>query len=277
MSIPLVAGFPIPDRPSGGWDPLFGVLILGLLFLAALAFLIRTRPKATWAGASGGRSQEPPVPSAGRSSAPHPFPGLDRTPRTASPRHAAIPVTPARPLAAGRGRPEPFAALLMASLVFGAAITRASGLPAWVWVACGAGAAGAGILALVAWRADDRRTPQLLLVGEPGRERSLALSQALDDRGYDVRTCPGPERRDCPVFRGEPCDVKAHPVMALICQVDGGGALRAPCGEALGVPDVRLDTDRLPSEPGLRATEAYQLASRAIGEVARIPVSSRTS
>ncbi len=138
---------------------------------------------------------------------------------------------------------DEYLGLLAAASLFGAAVLWAAGTPVAAQVAfLGLSAAS---LAIMAWRVV--RTPRVLLVGEPPGRPRYRLREALDDAGYGLRVCAGPEERPCPVLQGKPCPVRGRPRAALILRRPGDRGPLPPCGEALGVRIGTVEGNETPS------------------------------
>lgn len=127
-----------------------------------------------------------------------------------------------------------FIGLLAAIFGFAAALSVAARLP---WYDIGAFLALAALsFVLMMWL--DAHTDEVLVVGDAHSASGVLLRGRLDEAGFAVRTCAGPDARPCPVLRGESCPVHGHPVAAVIAS-----ASYAPCGEALHIGTVRTPRD----------------------------------
>ena len=38
----LLGAFPVPDRPAGGWEPVLASVVLGVFFVMALVYLLKS-------------------------------------------------------------------------------------------------------------------------------------------------------------------------------------------------------------------------------------------
>jgi hypothetical protein len=92
------------------------------------------------------------------------------------------------------------------------------------------------------------RTARVLLVGDRDDEPVYLMEERLDDAGFEVRRCPGPGLRPCPVEAGGRCPIHGRSVAAVIVGPSGGAAVGAPCGRALHVPALVVEEDT-PAEP----------------------------
>jgi hypothetical protein len=135
--------------------------------------------------------------------------------------------------------------LLAAVAGFGAVVMGAEGVT--LWVAGTVIAIAALFMILMFWSA--YRAPRVLLVGRRTGGRLYALDGALDQAGFAVRCCPGPEVRECPAMHGMACPIPDHLAAAVIAPEGSYEGDLPPCGEALRVPafDAREagDPDRL--------------------------------
>jgi hypothetical protein len=119
--------------------------------------------------------------------------------------------------------------LVAVVLGFGAVVMATpGGSPGAIGVALGLAVV---FLAAMGWGI--RHAPKVLLVGSGA---SRGTRDALDHAGYAVCTCPGPEARDCPAMRGDPCPISSHPVAAVIVTPASYAGPTPPCGEALHIP-----------------------------------------
>lgn len=127
---------------------------------------------------------------------------------------------------------DAFIVLIGATAVFGGVVVAAS---AGVWYA----AIPFGVVALVMlwvarWRS--ARASHVLLVAQPRGHPLYRLHEALDERGFALRECPGPVRRACPVLQGRPCPFAGRTVAAVVFREVGYLGPTPPCRQALGVP-----------------------------------------
>jgi len=127
-----------------------------------------------------------------------------------------------------------FLGLLGAMFAFAGVVAAAARIP-WYGTAAFLAFAVASFLLMV-WL--DAHTDEVLFVGDAGTESAVLLRGRLDEAGFAVRTCAGPDERRCPVLDGDACPVHGHPVAAVIAS----GAY-APCGEAMHVGTVRHPVD----------------------------------
>lgn len=106
------------------------------------------------------------------------------------------------------------------------------------------GAYGAGPFALVALAfvavalLDAARAPRVLLVGAKSARGMSALENVLNGVGCALTRCEGPTVNDCPVLSGADCPYRDHLASAVV--VDDAAGDVAPCGEALGIRELRL-------------------------------------
>lgn len=128
--------------------------------------------------------------------------------------------------------------LMATTFAFAGVVLRLDGAP-WsavipVWVL----AAAVGVAMAVRARA----TRKVLIVAEPDRRPQARLRDELDDAGFAIVSCAGPdERAGCPVLAGLPCPFEGHhPVAAMIFAGSGDVEMLPPCGPALKVPAVAL-------------------------------------
>jgi hypothetical protein len=133
-------------------------------------------------------------------------------------------------------------------IVFGAIVLRAAGAP---W----APAAIAGIVALALVLVAvflAKPAPIALLVGERAGDRLERLHRALEDAGFDVEVCPGPENGPCPVEHGKPCPASGRPVAAVVVRHADDAMGLAPCGQALTIAELAVEegSDREPEFQG---------------------------
>lgn len=87
-----------------------------------------------------------------------------------------------------------------------------------------------------------RRPSPILLVGERGAAPVEPLENALDEAGFEIWRCAGPSNRPCPVFLGERCPLSERPAAAVICRDAKDTSPIAPCGRALLVPALAVET-----------------------------------
>lgn len=126
---------------------------------------------------------------------------------------------------------------LMATAVgFGAVVTYAEDSPDFVPASLAAIAFGIAAAALYL----SGRTRRVVLVGPRGEEPLIRLREALDAGGFRVTSCPGPARRPCPALEGKPCPVHGARVGVVVYRLPGAAV--TPCGAALGVVEVDLDS-----------------------------------
>jgi hypothetical protein len=106
------------------------------------------------------------------------------------------------------------------------------------------GAFASLLIAGLAAFADRHRT--VLVVGEPSASVA-SIDDALEEAGYDVRSCAGPANRPCPVLQGRRCPLGERPIAALVYRPAIGGRY-APCGSEFRIPSVIVE-ERLVDEP----------------------------
>lgn len=87
-----------------------------------------------------------------------------------------------------------------------------------------------------------RRPSRVLLVGERDAAAVGPLAIALDRAGFEVWRCAGPSNSPCPVFHGERCPLSERPAAAVICRDAADASPVAPCGRALLVPALAVET-----------------------------------
>ncbi|HZD78517.1 MAG TPA: hypothetical protein VE646_00540 [Actinomycetota bacterium] len=103
-------------------------------------------------------------------------------------------------------------------------------------------AVAAALLFLV-MLANIARTGEVLLVGDRRDAPVQLMEEILDEAGYEVRRCQGPDVRSCPVDVGDPCPVHCRALAAVVVGWSGGAGVRAPCGRALHVPALVVEED----------------------------------
>lgn len=126
--------------------------------------------------------------------------------------------------------------LMAATFGFGAVVGWTAGMSSLA--VGGFLAATAGFLILMAYRAT--HTQQVVLVGDPGEDRSFDLQWTLDNAGFAVRSCVGPANRPCPVLEGKDCPIGGHPVAAVVRIPVNYAGPAAPCARGLGVPMLEV-------------------------------------
>lgn len=95
--------------------------------------------------------------------------------------------------------------------------------------------------------------PQILIVGP---DRGVPVEDGLRERGWEVTTCAGPGKTDCPLLRGSECDLRKDADVALVHvdpsrgSSDGRTLARVRCAVEGGSPallalDGRLDKARV--------------------------------
>jgi hypothetical protein len=125
-----------------------------------------------------------------------------------------------------------------AAALFFAAVFRAAGVE-WYAVML-LPLVALGLVAILGWRV--RVEPKVLLVGGPDGDGRRQLEVELDEAGYMVVGCPGPERRKggCPVTAGRDCPVRWSPASAVVFEASHHSAVRPPCRQGLGIPVLTL-------------------------------------
>ena len=130
-------------------------------------------------------------------------------------------------------------------LAYGGVFLLFAGVVLWAteapWQA-GAILGGAAAVLLVL-SALARSAPTVLVVGERPGERLETLHRALEEAGFDIEVCPGPENSDCPALHGRPCPAHCDPVAAVVVRHPDETTALAPCGEVLHVPEVAVEED----------------------------------
>lgn len=100
-----------------------------------------------------------------------------------------------------------------------------------------AGIAGLALLAISAWKM--AWTTKVVVVGTGPRPADI--DQALDEAGYAIKNCPGPEARPCPVLAGDPCPIHGDLAAAVVYTSEGYAGPAAPCHQALHVPVLTVE------------------------------------
>lgn len=138
----------------------------------------------------------------------------------------------------------------------------------WYGVSALIALAVAALLLMVARVAS---TPKVLLVGEPRGVTFHDLRAELDEAGFAIVGCTGPEDHPCPVFEGQPCPVHSKPAAAVIFERAGYAAPHAPCGRALDVPALTLDenSDGGPDGPEWDLSLGWRRGPREVARTAR--------
>lgn len=146
-------------------------------------------------------------------------------------------------------------AIIAATFGFGAIVVAAEGAH-WAVVASFATLAALLCLAVLVKAVV---TPRVVLVGDPDGPnggRLQAITQALDDAGFGVRSCDGPTHHPCPVLRGNPCPVHGHASAVVVFHPKSYSGPVPPCGEALGLPQLTIE-DRSHREPEVNPRKAH--------------------
>lgn len=129
--------------------------------------------------------------------------------------------------------------LMATTFAFAGVVIRFDGAP-WsavipVWILAAVLSIAMGLHA--------RATRAILVVAEPREHPEPRLHDELDDAGFAVVSCVGPDARagGCPVLAGRPCPFEGrHPVAAMVFAGTGDVEMLPPCGPALKVPAVAL-------------------------------------
>ncbi len=128
------------------------------------------------------------------------------------------------------------------TLLYGGAIVLFGGVVLWAaeapWQVTTIALVLAGLM-LVAAAALLRPAPTLLIVGEPAEGGLGPAGPALE--GYRILRCPGPTRGLCPVLVGRPCPAGGAPDAAVVLRRPDEHGPLAPCGEALGIPQLVVE------------------------------------
>ena len=125
-----------------------------------------------------------------------------------------------------------FIVLIAATAAFGGVVVAAS---AGVWYASiPFGVVALAMLLVAGWR--EARATHVLLVAQPRGHPLYRLQEALDERGFGLRQCRGPLRRDCPVLQGRACPFAGRVVAAAVFREIGYTGPAPPCRQGLGVP-----------------------------------------
>ncbi len=124
-------------------------------------------------------------------------------------------------------------------VLFGGVVLWASDAPA----GAAAIAAGTALLLLLAAAMFVRPAPTLLVVGEREGEDLEALHRELQQVGFGLEMCPGPENSACPVLSGKPCPAHGEPVAAIVIRHPDETEALAPCGEAFKIAELAVEED----------------------------------
>lgn len=142
--------------------------------------------------------------------------------------------------------------LMAMTFAFGGLVLRAEGAP-WVavipvWIV----SLATGVIMI----AHAGSVPKVLVVNESRARPEPRLHDELDEAGFAVVSCGGPEARGgCPVLAGEPCPFAGrHPVAAVIFAGSGEVEMLPPCGPALSIPVVALAEG---SREGMSFSDTY--------------------
>lgn len=104
------------------------------------------------------------------------------------------------------------------------------------------------------------RAPAALVVtNHPGDDRPVRA--ALQEDGWLVQTCAGPAHGDCPLMRGEPCDLRSS-VDAAVVFVEAS----THSNQAGALPRLRCAADR--GSPAVVAVESSVEPTRFSGSTA---------
>ncbi len=156
-------------------------------------------------------------------------------------------------------------------LLYGAAIVLLGAVVLWAAEAPWQASVIAGVIAvalLVVALPLTKPAPVVLLVGERAGEDLGPLHRALDDAGFEVEVCPGPENAPCPVEHGHPCPASGRPVAAVVLRHPDDASGLAPCGQALTIPEVAVEesSERAPEFAGRYARVGILRGPQAVTE-----------
>jgi len=114
--------------------------------------------------------------------------------------------------------------------------------------------------------------PEVLVVGP---NRGVPIEDGLMERGWQVTTCEGPGKKDCPLLRGRSCDLRTHADVAVVHidpskgRSDGGLLGRVRCAAEGSSPALIALDGRL--DPGnVEGAAATIGAARSVREIVEL-------